>query len=62
MEKTYIDYVPEQRIEYVPVERTYTDYVEIKHEIEHVPIPKMEKRIEYIPVEKYEEYVDYVPL
>ena len=32
----------------VPVEQTYTDFIEIAHDTEYIPIPKLQKRIEYI--------------
>lgn len=29
IEKKYVEYVPQQKIDYVPVEREYTDYLEV---------------------------------
>lgn len=63
--------IPETRVEYRPIEKSYTDYIEgqllyvnliVKHETDYVPVPRMEKRVEYIPVDRYEEHVDYMPV
>ena len=29
IEKKYVEYVPQQKVDYVPVEREYTDYLEV---------------------------------
>eukprot|EP00825_Cyclidium_porcatum_P041128 TRINITY_DN5336_c0_g1_i4.p2 TRINITY_DN5336_c0_g1~~TRINITY_DN5336_c0_g1_i4.p2 ORF type:complete len:176 (+),score=25.18 TRINITY_DN5336_c0_g1_i4:121-648(+) len=50
VEKSYIKYVPEYRVEYVPVEQRYTDYKVYKHVIEQIPVPRVE--YDYIPEEK----------
>eukprot|EP00825_Cyclidium_porcatum_P017487 TRINITY_DN201_c0_g2_i1.p2 TRINITY_DN201_c0_g2~~TRINITY_DN201_c0_g2_i1.p2 ORF type:complete len:231 (-),score=45.39 TRINITY_DN201_c0_g2_i1:506-1198(-) len=62
VQKTLTDWVPQYRVEYVPVERPIQDYIEVEHNVDYVPVPRYEKRIEYIPVEKYEEKIDYEPV
>lgn len=54
VQRNYIDYVPEQRVEYVPVEKTATDYMEVRHERDYVPVPRYESKIDYVPVERVE--------
>ena len=45
MQRNYIEYEPVHRTEYRPVERKYTDYMEIQHELNYIPVPRIEKRI-----------------
>ncbi len=59
--KKHIEWVPETKIEYIPVEKEHTDYVEVKHQIDYVPIKQFDKKVEYIPVERLEERIEYVP-
>ena len=61
VEKRYIDWEERQKIEYIPIEKVATDYVEIEHRKEYMPVPRLEKRVEYVPMERYDEKIDYVP-
>ncbi|EGR30123.1 hypothetical protein IMG5_141460 [Ichthyophthirius multifiliis] len=61
VEKKYISYVPEVKVDYKPVERVYKDYVEIKHVTNYEPVKRLEKRTQYVKVNNYDEYIDYVP-
>ena len=43
------------------MEREQTDYVEVKHQVDYMPVTQYDKKIEYIPVERLEERTEYVP-
>lgn len=47
-EKTYVEYEPVTKVEYVAVEKKVQDYYTIEHITEHVPQVRYETKIDYV--------------
>eukprot|EP00828_Plagiopyla_frontata_P009876 TRINITY_DN1512_c0_g1_i2.p1 TRINITY_DN1512_c0_g1~~TRINITY_DN1512_c0_g1_i2.p1 ORF type:complete len:311 (-),score=35.89 TRINITY_DN1512_c0_g1_i2:5-937(-) len=54
-----IEYIPVQKIEHVPKEKTIREYQIVERVVEKVPIKTYQTTIEYVPVERVEEHVEY---
>lgn len=57
-----VEYVPQERIDTVPVERIITDYYTVEHITEYIPELIPERKVEYVPVEWIENRVEYRPI
>jgi len=49
-------------VDYVPRQRTITDYYAVEHQVNYVPRSVPETKIEYVPVETVTERIEYVPM
>lgn len=65
-QRKVIEHVPVEKIEYIPVEHTETDYYAVERQMEYRPVTKYESRIDYVPRQVVDHvpqtYVEYVPV
>lgn len=65
-QRKVIEHVPVEKIEYMPVEHTETDYYAVERQMEYRPVTKYESRIDYVPRQVVDHipqtYVEYVPV
>lgn len=59
--KTITDYQTIQHTSYTPIQVPYTDYKQVEHRTEYIPIVNYETRVDYTPHSKVLPQLEYIP-